>query len=190
MEAPEFEHGREGDPRARLRDADPHAVARGIVLQQLTMAPRSRAELQAKLDAKQVPVDVAHSVLDRMEELDLVDDRAFAQAWVRSRQAGRGLSRRALSQELYRKGIDGEVAATALETVDDADERETARRLVDRRLKSTNGLDRVTRTRRLAGMLARKGYPGGLVQQVVREALEAEGAEPADEEASAVFPQS
>ena len=147
------------------------------MLRQLTMAPRSRAELQATLDARQVPTDVAQSVLDRMEELSLVDDAAFAQAWVRSRHAGRGLSRRALSHELYRKGIDAEVAAAALDTVDDADERETARRLVTRRLHTTRGLDRVTRTRRLAGMLARKGYSGGVVQQVVREALDAEGTE-------------
>lgn len=159
-----------------LRDADPHAVARGIVLRQLTMAPRSRAELQAKLDAKQVPVEVSRAVLDRMQEVQLVDDGAFAQGWVRSRHASRGLSRRALAHELRHKGLDDEVASAALEQVDADDERRAARELVARRLAPTRGLDPVTRTRRLVAMLARKGYPGGLAMAVVREALDREGA--------------
>ena len=138
------------------------------------MAPRSRAELQTKLTARQVPTDVAESVLDRMQELELVDDTAFAEAWVRSRQSGRGLSRRALAHELDRKGVDREVTATALQAVDDQQERESGRRLVDRRLKGSRGLDRAVRTRRLTAMLARKGYPGPLALAVVWEALDAE----------------
>lgn len=148
------------------------------MLRQLALAPRTRAELQSRLDARQVPADVARSVLDRMQEVDLVDDTAFAQAWVRSRQSGRGLSRRALSLELDRKGVDRDVTAAALQAVDDRQERESARRLVDRRLKSSRGLDRAVRMRRLTAMLARKGYPGSLAVAVVREALDAEGDAP------------
>jgi len=145
------------------------------------MAPRSRAQLLAKLDAKQVPAEVSQAVLDRMEEVKLVDDDAFARGWVRSRRSSRGLSRRALSQELRGKGIDDEVAQAALATVGEDEERQTARDLVARRLRATAGLDRVTRTRRLAGMLARKGYSGSLAMTVVRDALTAEEARPGDD---------
>jgi regulatory protein len=39
---------------------------------------------------------------------------------------------------------------------------------------STRRLDVDARTRRLVGMLVRKGYPGGLAMRVVREAIGAE----------------
>ena len=98
--------------------------------------------------------------------------------WVTSRQAGRGLARRALRAELHAKGVDPEVAAEAVERVDVEDERAAARRLVERRLRSMQRLDRATASRRLIGMLSRKGYSGGLAAGVVRDALEAAGSGP------------
>ena len=89
-----------------------------------------------------------------------------------SRQSGRGLARRALKAELRAKGVDGEVAEEAVALVDDQDEWEAARRLVQRRLLSLRRVDRVTAERRLVGMLARKGYGSGLAGWVVREALD------------------
>jgi regulatory protein len=91
---------------------------------------------------------------------------------VTSRQAGRGLARRALKVELRAKGVDGEVAEEAVALVDDQDEWDAARRLVQRRLPGLRRVDRVTAERRLVGMLARKGYGSGLAGWVVREALD------------------
>jgi regulatory protein len=105
----------------------------------------------------------------------LIDDAAFARLWVESRQSGKGLARRALAQELRRKGIADEVAREALDEVDPADEEATARVLVAKRLRSMARLDDQTRTRRLVGMLARKGYPPGLAMAVVRDAVRAAG---------------
>ena len=104
----------------------------------------------------------------------LLENAAFAAAWVASRQTGRGLSKRALASELRVKGVDPEVAAVALEAVDPQDEWDTARRLVEKKIPSMRRLDTVTATRRLTGMLARKGYNGGLAGIVVREALGAD----------------
>lgn len=156
-------------------DADQEAVARKILLDTLTGQARSRHELEAKLAKKGVPEDLAGRLLDRFEEVGLVDDAAFARAWVQSRQSGKGLARRALAQELRRKGIDDEDAKAALAEVDPDDEMTEARRLVQRKLRAVSRLDRATAVRRLAGMLARKGYPAGVCYQVVREELEAAG---------------
>jgi regulatory protein len=156
---------------------DPESVARGICLRALTGAPKTRQQLADLLTKRGVPDDAAEAVLDRFTEVGLIDDAAFARAWVSSRQAGRGLARRALSSELRAKGVDAEVAAEAVEAVGDDDERETARRLVERKLGGVRRLDRVTATRRLMGMLARKGYNGGLAAAVVREALDRAGAD-------------
>ena len=154
--------------------ADPEAVARKILLDQLTGQARSRSELAGKLAAKLVPDDVATRLLDRFEEVGLVDDAAFARSWVASRQPGKGLARRALAQELRRKGIDDEVAREALDQIDPDDELEAAGDLVRRKLRSMSGLDDTVRTRRLIGMLARKGYSPGVAFAVVRSELDSD----------------
>jgi len=156
---------------------DPESLARGICLRALTGAPKTRSQLADLLAARGVPDEAAETVLDRYTEVGLIDDAAFARAWVSSRRSGRGLARRALSAELRAKGVEPEVAADAVEAVGDDDERATARRLVDRKIGAMRRLDRATATRRLMGMLARKGYNGGLAAAVVRDALDRAGAE-------------
>jgi regulatory protein len=163
------------DPVALGPEADPESVARRILLDQLTGQARSRSELAGKLAKKDVPEEIATRLLDRFEEVGLVDDAAFARDWVQSRQAGRGLARRALAQELRRKGIDDDVALEALAGLDPDDEVESARDLVRRRLRTIGRLDRVVAVRRLSGMLARKGYSSGVAMTVVREELDAYG---------------
>jgi regulatory protein len=169
---------REPDPGDRDLGppADPEAVARTIVLTKLTAQARSRHELADALTAKDVPVEVADAVLDRFEAVGLVDDSAFADAWVRSRSTGRGLSRAALRHELRRKGVSEEVIGESLEQLGPDAELDAARRLVERKLRSTRHLPTDVRFRRLVGLLARKGYPSGVSMRVVRQAIEADGA--------------
>ena len=159
-------------------EADPESVARTILLNQLTGRARTRSELATKLSSRDVPDDVATRLLDRFEEVGLVDDAAFARGWVEQRQAGRGLARRALAQELRRKGIDDEVAREALDEIDPEDEVEAARTLVRRRLRTVRDLDQQVAVRRLSGMLARKGYPPSVAFRVVREELGADLVDP------------
>jgi len=159
------------DPVSAGPAEDQEAVARKILLDQLTGQARTRSELAGKLAKKGVPDDLAARLLDRFEEVGLVDDEAFARSWVQSRQPGKGLARRALAQELRRKGVDDEVARAALDEVDPDDEVEAARTLVRRKLRTVARLDRDVAVRRLTGMLARKGYPAGVCFRVVREEL-------------------
>jgi len=159
------------DPQLQGREPDPHDVARQIVLRQLAMAPRSRAQLEQKLAQRDCPADVAAAVLDRMTEVGLVDDRAYAQMLVRSQHADRGLAKRALARELHTKGIEDDLADQALASISDPDERDRARALVDKKLRAMHGLGIEVQTRRLAGMLARKGYSPSVSYAVIREAI-------------------
>ena len=154
--------------------SDPAARARAICLRLLTGSAKTRGQLADALRKREIPDDVAEEVLSRYEEVGLIDDAAFAEAWVESRHRGRGLARRALATELRSRGVDSEVVAEAVAQLDPEQEAATARALVERKLRSTAGLDRQVRMRRLGGMLARRGYPEGLAMRVVREALEAE----------------
>ena len=164
-----------GDPEPAAEE-----VARSIVLRQLTASPKSRRQLEEKLTARNVPEEIAARVLDRMEEVRLVDDQAYAESYVASRQRSRGLARGALRRELHQKGVTGEAAEQALETISEDSERTAAIELVERKLRGRpvptgddpeSRAERDKAVRRLAGMLARKGYPPGMALGVVKDVL-------------------
>jgi regulatory protein len=170
---------RERGSEAEGPDADPVAVAREICLRLLTERARTREELAQALRKRGVPDEAAGAVLERFDEVGLIDDAAFAGQWVRSRHTQRGLARRAIAVELRRKGVADDVAQEALAEVDADSEERRARELVDRKLRTmpADTPDRRTvAARKLVGMLARRGYPGSIAYRVVREALAAHGA--------------
>jgi regulatory protein len=152
-------------------DANPAAAAREIVLRQLTMGARTRAQLEQAIARKNIPEHVATAVLDRFEAVDLVDDKEFSRQWVQSRHLGRGLARRALAHELRQRGVAEETLKDAVDAISSDDELTAARDLVRRKAATMRNDDPQRRIRRLAGMLARKGYGGGVAMQAIREEL-------------------
>jgi regulatory protein len=164
------------DDRRADPEADPENVARAICLRLLTVRARTRVELRDALAARGVPESASTKVLDRLADVGLVDDRAFADGYVLSRQRDRGLAMREISRQLRDKGVDEAVITTAVEGVAAEAEAEVARQLVLHKLRSMTRLTPEAKTRRLVGMLARKGYPPSMAFQVVREAVGA-GAE-------------
>jgi regulatory protein len=165
----------ETDAAAGTDAGDPEAQARQICLRLLAIAPKSRAQLAQALRRRGVPNEAAEAVLARFTDVGLIDDAAFARAWVESRHYSRGLSRRSLSAELRRQGIETEEIREAVDTLDPEQEVATARRLVEQKMAATRGQPTEARVRRAAGTLARKGYPPGLVFRLIKEVLEQEG---------------
>ena len=161
---------RDADPEGGP-EADPYAVARSIALDRIAARDRTRHELAKALQAKNVPAEVAEQVLDRLQEVGLINDAAFAEAWVESRQQRRHLSRPALRRELQAKGVDRDEIDAALESVDFGDELAAARDLARRKHASIATLDYPVRYRRLAGALSRRGFGSAIVTQVLREVL-------------------
>ncbi len=148
-------------------DADPESVAQAIVLRKLAAQARTRQELAKALAARQVPEDVAQSVLERFEAVGLVDDSAFARDWVQSRQQRRHLSKSALRRELQTKGVDRDDIDAAVAQVDGSDELTAAQALAEKKLRSVTGLPREVQYRRLAGALARRGFSGSITAAVL-----------------------
>jgi regulatory protein len=182
------ERGGSSESRAsREPPLDPEEQARALCLRLLTGTPRTRRQLADAMRKREIPDEVAEHVLERFQDAGLIDDKAFADAWVESRHRGRGLARRALARELHHRGVEAELVTEAVALLDSEQEEETARELVRRRLPATRGLDRDKRIRRLAGMLARKGYSEGLALRVVRDALRDEG-DPGDEGQEELWP--
>jgi regulatory protein len=152
-------------------DADLESVARAIALHKLTARARTRQELDRALRAKNVPQGVIDAVLDRFQEVGLVDDASFAENWVSSRQRRRHLSRRILRRELQAKGVEHGHIDNALDRVDRDAELTSARDLAERKHAAMNGLSREVQYRRLAGMLSRRGFDTAITTQVLADVL-------------------
>ena len=172
-----------GAPRRRSRqrsekpsqraEGGTEAQAKDACLRLLTDRARSRSELETKLSGRGFEPEIIAKVLDRLQEIGLIDDADFANQWVHSRHTYSGKGKRALAVELRLKGIDQDVASEALSQIDPEDERERAADLVRRKLKNKPIDDRDKVTRRLVSMLARKGYSAGMSYEVVKAEMAA-----------------
>lgn len=151
---------------------DAESVARTIALRKLTTRAYTRHELDQALQAKNVPASVREAVLDRLHEVGLIDDAAFAMDWVTSRQRRRHQSRRALSRELEAKGVERSDIARALDSVDPAAEFTSARDVVERKRVAVSGLARDVQYRRLAGALSRRGFDAAVIARVLADVLQ------------------
>lgn len=145
-----------------------------LALWHLGQGPRTVKQLRDAMLKHDAPEDLVDSCLARVIEMGYLNDTEYATQFVKDRSTFRRQGARVIQQELRRKGVDDETASLALDEITPEDELANARELVDRKLRSTQGLDRQKRVNRLVGMLGRKGYGGSLAFQVVREALDAE----------------
>ncbi|CAM3089269.1 recombination regulator RecX [Mycobacterium intermedium] len=149
-------------------------LARALCLRLLTARARTRAELAGQLAKRGYPDDISNRVLDRLAAVGLVDDTDFAEQWVQSRRVNAGKSRRALAAELHTKGVDNDIITTVLNGIDAGAERARAEQLVRAKLRRESLTDETRVSRRLVGMLARRGYSQNLACEVVLAELAAE----------------
>ncbi len=159
-------------------DAHAQAVeaARDIVLRRLDRSEVPRAALADLLERKEVDPRIAVEVLDRLEAAGVIDDAAYAARLARTRFAEKGAARRAIAEELRRKGLGEQDVATALDQIDSDDEDSAALALARKKLSATRHLPWDVRRRRTAALLGRKGYS----REAAVRALEAAFAEESD----------
>ena len=164
-------HSQKPSPQSDDVDADVESVAHTLALRKLTVRACTRHELDQALRAKNVPQAAIDAVLDRLEEVGLVDDATFAVDWVTSRQQRRHLSRQVLRRELQAKGVQRSDIDRALDCVDLDAEIRSARDLVERKRAAMNGLSRDVQYRRLAGILSRRGFDTAITTRVLTDVL-------------------
>lgn len=162
-------------------EADPYTRAKTIVYNQLAYSAKTRGQLRKKLQSEGFEAELIEPLLDKFEAAKLIDDAEYAETFVRQKSRTKKLSRAALRRELAERGVRGEEAENALAQRTDEQEHEDAAELVRKKLRPGMDLsdraekDRVTR--RLLGMLARRGYSSSVSMSVIREELAAYGAE-------------
>lgn len=169
------------EPTPELTTEQAERLCRETALRLLSTRARSRHEIEENLRGKELPAEAITHVMDRFEEVGLIDDEAFAQAWVESRNRSKGYASARLAQELRRKGIAEEHIAAALEQLDGDDLRAQAENLALKRLGYSDlppdryGPDRKEREkvmRRIVSHLQRKGYAPGVCMAATRSAME------------------
>jgi regulatory protein len=156
---------------ARLREAGELAATYDRALNLLAFRARSARELRRRLIQKGDSAVRADQVIERLRAVGLINDADFARQLTRSKLSA-GASRRRVHQELFKHGVDRQVADEAVEQVldeegvSDADSIEWVAR---KKWGTLTGLDAPTRQRRLYAFLARRGYDSDDVWRVVRQ---------------------
>jgi regulatory protein len=154
---------------ARLEHAEQGSKAYQAALRLLEARPRSTAELRDRLRRKEFAPEAIDQAVERLEELGLLDDRAFARMWVENRQAYRPRGPAALRNELQRKGVDRAVvdqvlSNEALTGDQSAHAAELARSVVH---KYAHADSRATFMRRLGGFLQRRGFDFETIRPII-----------------------
>lgn len=149
----------------KFKEQAGEAKAYALALRFLGIRLRSRRELVDYLDRKDCERSESETALERLEELGLVDDRRFAEAWIANRQAVSPRSKQRLAQELVAKGIDRAVVDAALEEIDPEAEVTALKTLIERKQKLSGYADE----RKLTAYLQRQGYRWNLIKEALQQ---------------------
>lgn len=148
--------------------------AKNVLLFQLSRSMKTRYQLANILKKREIPDEIAEAVLDRFTEAQLIDDAAFARAFVNSRLAISGKSKSVIARELKQKGVSAEDTAAALDIIDPELENQTAYSVAKKRYQQLSSLAPEVRKRRLMGFLMRRGFSSGLTSRILRDLEQSE----------------
>lgn len=143
--------------------------AMAAALRLVAFRPRSENEMRRALTHRAIPAGLRDEVVSRLQELGLLDDRAFAASFVESRDGSSPRSRRLLAQELRRKGVPRDIAAETTVGVDDGD---AAYRAAERKAGAMGALPYADFERRLGSFLLRRGFSYETTRSTVRRLWE------------------
>lgn len=152
---------------AALAEAEGKSNAHNIALRLLSVRSRSEAEIRRRLGMRQIPPADIDTEIERLKRVGLLDDEAFAQAWVSDRRALAPRGRRLLRSELAQKGISSESATAATQDLDDS---EAALALARSRARGSAMADFDTFLARVGGLLRRRGFDYGTALAATRTA--------------------
>ncbi len=144
-----------------------------MLLHQLARGAKSKHQLRKILEQREIPSEIAELVLERFDDVGLIDDQAFAETIVNSRLNFKGLAKSSIKRELVEKGVDAFIIESATNDITADTELDLAKNLAIKRYRQVAHLERVARDRRLAGYLGRKGYSSNIVFAAIRHAQNA-----------------
>ena len=162
---PHGEFARSKWPEMNEEDSDSDQMRRASAsaIRYLARRPRTAAEVRTHLRRK-FPHDIAEQVVADLRERSLIDDAEFARLWTESRLRSKPRSAWLVKRELIGKGISTDIAESAVEDCDDAENAYRAAAAYARRL---DGADYTTFHRRLYGYMGRRGFSASISRSVI-----------------------
>lgn len=161
--------GAQPEPDPQAHDPE-YKQTKKRALNILSVRDYSVDELRKKLLAREHPEDAVERVLTKLQRAGLLNDQEYAQNYVRVHREKRNLSTSALRRELVKRGVADNHIRFALDQVED--EHEVAFGVALKKARSTVGLPREKRMRRILAMLARRGFPQSISMDVTLRALD------------------
>jgi regulatory protein len=143
--------------------------AKNVLLYQLSRSMKTRFQLSEILKSREIPSEIAQQVLDRFTEAQLINDYAFAGAYVITRLEN-GRSGSAIKLELRRKGVAQEIIEQHLSEIDSEVEQGIANQLAANRFSRMAALEPEVRKRRLMGFLQRRGFSQSVAARAISSA--------------------
>jgi regulatory protein len=150
----------------RLQTEDEFEKAKQSAYRFLSYRPRSAKEMERNLIRKGFDENTVERVIDRLLELELVDDRSFAQYWVEQREIFGPRGHRALRHELYQKGVNREIVDSVLINVD---EEAAARRAGQKKVGLWSQLPKDDFFKKMSSFLQRRGFNYEIIKSVTIE---------------------
>ena len=132
----------------------------------LSYRPRSKKEVKDKLTSLDFAGFVVEHTLNKLENLELINDNEFAALWIQNRLTLKPKGKKALGLELKSKGISQTVIDTVLGTISTQEELEQAKSLVAKR--RFESLSTEKREEKIKNFLLRRGYGWDIVKQVLK----------------------
>lgn len=156
---------------SRMRLNEDLERARETAMRILASAGRSKKDLLDRLISKGHAEEICEELVERLENVGLINEVDTACMIARTRFLERGRSRYAIGEELKRKGFNQRAIDEALDQIAPEDERVAVLELARKRLERDRDKDRAARIRRAVGHISRKGYSPGLAMSCIREVL-------------------
>lgn len=139
--------------------------AYGNTLRYVAIRPRSEGELHDYFRRKQIDQIAGAQIIERLRNVGLVDDSAFARAWVENRRLLKNVSKRRLQLELRQKRVPSEIIDQVLQD-DEADDRQVLRQLIEKKR------GRYPDNQKFMQYLARQGFSYDDIKSVLSENTE------------------
>ena len=149
-----------------LQSQDTVEKAKDSAYTLISLRPRSTAEIQQSLNKKGYDPDVTEQVINRLVELDILNDETFAQYWVEQRDNFKPRSHMALRQELQQKGISRDIIDASLTA---SDETIAARTAAEKKARQLTRYEEDEFKKKLGQFLQRRGFNYGLIKEIIDE---------------------
>ncbi len=159
-----------------MRKKETRRTPMDAALYYLGLRARTVREMERYLDEKQYGEYEVYQVVERLKELDYLNDEKYAADFIRSRLSSKPVSRRRLAEQLYQHGVEKEIIDRQLGEISDIEETENARAVAEKYMQQFAALPERERAERVIKRMTARGFSYETIKSVLREIEVEEGA--------------